>query len=248
MSQVRAQRRKHHVIYKTTCLVTGKWYIGLHSTDDLNDGYLGSGAQLWKSIKKHGKNNHRVEILEHCPDRATLIKREAEIVNEDLLAQEACMNLMLGGNANREERKHTKEETRALISQRSKEMWAKLKADPGKLAARNAKLAAPEHVAKRSKANTGKKRTEEQKQNLRTGQTKYYSSVSSSALLERGQKAAATRTARGTNKGGRPKGIPMTEAQKQHLRNLAAQRRALNKYQTNCNHNDRAFSSTAANH
>lgn len=211
------QTRKYHIIYKTTCMVTGKWYIGLHSTDDLNDGYLGSGTQLWKSIKKYGKDQHQVEIIEHCTDRATLIKREAEIVNEDLLQQEACMNLMIGGNANREESKHTKEETRALISQRSKEMWAKRKADPAAMAEHIKKIATPEIVAKRAKANTGKKRTPEQIANLQAGQQSYYSSADPSALIERGQKSAITRTARGNNKGGRPKGIPMTEEEKLKL-------------------------------
>lgn len=31
---------KYHFIYKTTNLISGKYYIGVHNTDDLNDGYL----------------------------------------------------------------------------------------------------------------------------------------------------------------------------------------------------------------
>lgn len=29
----------------------------MHSTDNLDDGYVGSGKRLWNSIKKHGKEN-----------------------------------------------------------------------------------------------------------------------------------------------------------------------------------------------
>ena len=92
-------RKKHiyHYIYKTTCNITGRYYIGMHSTSNLEDGYVGSGRRLWLSINKHGKENHLIEILEWLPDRCSLKLREKEIVNEDLLKDEKCMNLKLGG-------------------------------------------------------------------------------------------------------------------------------------------------------
>jgi len=92
-----ANRRTYHYIYKTTCKVTGRYYIGMHSTDDLNDGYVGSGKQLWYSINKHGLDNHVCVILEFLPDRDTLRKREAALVCEDQLVDPMCMNLKLGG-------------------------------------------------------------------------------------------------------------------------------------------------------
>lgn len=92
-----ADRRKYHVIYKTTCLVTGRYYIGMHSTDNLADGYIGSGKRLWQSIQKHGAAQHVCEILEHLPSRETLRLREAELVNSALLEDKQCMNIALGG-------------------------------------------------------------------------------------------------------------------------------------------------------
>jgi hypothetical protein len=76
--------KRYHYIYKTTCKITGKFYIGMHSTDKLNDGYLGSGKILWYSRKKYGDENHPIEILEFCSTRAELKIREKQIVNEDL--------------------------------------------------------------------------------------------------------------------------------------------------------------------
>ena len=94
----RAQRRRFHFIYKTTCSVTGRYYLGMHSTDNLDDSYIGSGQQLWRSIKKHGLETHSLQILEHLSSREELVKRETEIINEDVLKDPLCMNLKEGGH------------------------------------------------------------------------------------------------------------------------------------------------------
>ena len=100
----RADQRKHHYIYKITRVDgSGKYYIGMHSTDDLDDGYFGSGTYLWHSINKHGKDAHSKEILEHLPSRKDLKLREKEIVNEELLGDPLCMNLKCGGEGNSSE-------------------------------------------------------------------------------------------------------------------------------------------------
>jgi hypothetical protein len=87
-----------HYIYKTTCNVTGKYYIGMHSTHNLDDGYMGSGKRLRYSIRKHGVENHTKEILEFLPTREELVLREIEIVNSELIKDALCMNLKEGGS------------------------------------------------------------------------------------------------------------------------------------------------------
>lgn len=91
------QERKYHYIYKITCKITNRYYIGMHSTDNLNDGYFGSGKRLWFSINYHGKENHTKEILEYCDSRENLSKREEEIVTYELINEDLCMNLIIGG-------------------------------------------------------------------------------------------------------------------------------------------------------
>jgi hypothetical protein len=92
-------RKEHdyHYIYKTTNLLNGNFYVGMHSTSDLNDGYLGSGIRLTRSIKKYGKKNFSIEILEFLPNRESLKQREKEIINERFLQNENCLNLQPGG-------------------------------------------------------------------------------------------------------------------------------------------------------
>jgi hypothetical protein len=94
-----ANRRsmKFHFIYKTTNTLTGKFYVGMHSTNTLSDGYFGSGVYLRRSLRKYGKENHTMEILEIFPNRELLVAREAVVVSEELLQNPFCMNLKLGG-------------------------------------------------------------------------------------------------------------------------------------------------------
>lgn len=91
------KEKKYHFIYKTTNLLSGKYYIGMHSTNDLDDGYLGSGNRLRLAIRKHGKENFKREILEFIESRAELKVREFEIVNLEEIAKKDCMNLVVGG-------------------------------------------------------------------------------------------------------------------------------------------------------
>jgi hypothetical protein len=89
--------KKYHFLYKTTNLLNGKFYIGIHSTSNLNDGYLGSGKKLRYSIRKYGKENFKLEILEFFDTYDKLRDAEMQMVNEDLLKNPMCMNLAIGG-------------------------------------------------------------------------------------------------------------------------------------------------------
>ena len=122
---VRASRRKYHIIYKTTCLVTGRYYIGMHSTDDLEDGYLGSGVRLTRSVKKYGRDQHVREILECLPTREAASDREKELITEDLRADPMCLNCGVGG-LGAFPRPMDTEETKLKRSQAAKRMHAQL--------------------------------------------------------------------------------------------------------------------------
>ena len=52
-------------IYKTTCLINGKIYIGKHEGSE-SDNYLGSGTVFEFALKKYGRKNFKREILRRC--------------------------------------------------------------------------------------------------------------------------------------------------------------------------------------
>lgn len=92
----RADKRKYHYIYKIT-RDDGRYYIGMHSTDNLEDGYFGSGKRITRSIKKHGVNKHKKQILEFLPTRIALREREKQIITEEMRNDIQCMNIAPGG-------------------------------------------------------------------------------------------------------------------------------------------------------
>jgi hypothetical protein len=100
------KEKKYHFIYKTTDTRNGNFYIGMHSTDNLDDGYVGSGTKLRRLIHKHGKKIFNIEILEFSPNRKLLKEREFEIVNSNLLLQKKCLNLKPGGYGGLNNKEH----------------------------------------------------------------------------------------------------------------------------------------------
>jgi hypothetical protein len=88
---------KHYIIYKTTNNINNKIYIGKHQTNNLDDGYLGSGKYLKNAIKKYGKENFTREILHYCTSLEELNEKEAEIVNASFVLRDDTYNLALGG-------------------------------------------------------------------------------------------------------------------------------------------------------
>jgi hypothetical protein len=88
---------KYYTIYKTTNLINNKIYIGLHTTNKLNDGYLGSGIFLKKAIKKYGYQNFKKEILYVFDNKKDMITKEKEIVNEEFILRKDTYNMSKGG-------------------------------------------------------------------------------------------------------------------------------------------------------
>ena len=85
------------IIYKTTNLINGKFYVGQDSNN--RPSYLGSGTALKYAIKKYGKENFKKEILEECSTLEQLNEREIFWIKE-LDAINSGYNIAAGGFKN----------------------------------------------------------------------------------------------------------------------------------------------------
>ena len=72
-----------HFVYITTNLIDGKQYVGDHSTNDLNDGYLGSGRPyLQRALRQYGKQNFKKEILEVFPSKKEAFNAQEKYIQK----------------------------------------------------------------------------------------------------------------------------------------------------------------------
>lgn len=79
------------ITYKITNTITSQYYIGSHKTDNINDGYMGSGKLIRDSIKKYGIENHRKEILAVFDNRKDSVDLEHKLVKQKKHIQNKCL-------------------------------------------------------------------------------------------------------------------------------------------------------------
>lgn len=93
----RGNLAKYHYFYKITNNINNHFYYGVHNTDDLEDGYMGSGTRLHYAYKKYGIENFTKEILKYFDTSEEAFEYEFNTVNEELVRDPNCYNIKCGG-------------------------------------------------------------------------------------------------------------------------------------------------------
>lgn len=102
-----------HIVYKITNKLNGKYYHGVHSTENLDDGYYGSGKLIKQAIKKHGKNCFTKEIVGLFDSRKEALLKEHELANPD---DSKSYNMAIGGGGGGFYNKSHTDEFKKLVS------------------------------------------------------------------------------------------------------------------------------------
>ena len=92
------ENKRFHFTYRTTNLINNRYYLGMHSTNRIDDGYLGSGKRLYYELNKYGRDSFKFEILEQFESREQLVQAEINLITEQDLKSINCLNLKLGGS------------------------------------------------------------------------------------------------------------------------------------------------------
>jgi len=160
----------NYTVYQTTNNINSKIYIGMHTTDDLNDEYLGSGLHLSRAIKKSGIENFTKKILFVYDSEEQMVAKEVELVNEDFVARSDTYNLRVGGKGGAAGKNNTfygkthSAEIKAQISEIKKELFKKKENHP-----RTGAVITDEHKALLSEVHKGKTVSQETRQKMSKG-------------------------------------------------------------------------------
>jgi hypothetical protein len=86
-----------HTVYKITNTLNGMVYVGKHSTDNFDDGYMGSSLILNEAIQKDGLRNFKKEIVFSSDYEEEALAFEAGIVNQAFVDNPRTYNNRVGG-------------------------------------------------------------------------------------------------------------------------------------------------------
>lgn len=101
-----------YIVYKTTCLINNKIYIGVHKTEDpdIFDGYLGNGFivntnhylqypvnPFHYALIKYGVSNFKRDTLYIFDKEEEAYNKESELVTEEFIQSNKTYNVSLGG-------------------------------------------------------------------------------------------------------------------------------------------------------
>ena len=95
----------YYYTYKITCLkgsLKDHYYYGQHHTENLNDGYAGSGFKIRDYYKKYGAEEnvtYTKEIIEFYSNATELNEAEKILIGDKYETDEMCLNLVSGGEA-----------------------------------------------------------------------------------------------------------------------------------------------------
>jgi hypothetical protein len=74
--------KQFRYVYLVTNLVNNKVYVGQHSTQNIDDGYLGSGVIIRFALDKYGKSSFRKDVLCFCVTQKELDEKETFYIKE----------------------------------------------------------------------------------------------------------------------------------------------------------------------
>jgi len=186
--------RKYNYLYEIVNIKNGKIYIGVHRTDNIDDGYMGSGLNLKRSIKKYGIENFKKTILNFYNTYQEALDAEKKLVTLEFIERNDTYNIKEGGYgpcawsskaikkiSARFKKRWKSEEYKKMMREKvfdnpeintRKSIGIKkwIKENPEKHKERMLKINKnPEKIKKMADKHRGMKRSEESKKNIKDG-------------------------------------------------------------------------------
>ena len=145
---------RYHFLYCTEHVDTRDYYLGKHSTENLDDGYQGSGdwIKLWRAL---ARDRLRTTPFEFVDSEEDAFAAEKELITLEVLTDPRCRNFNEGGDGRTSEGMHltlARPEIKARHIADVNARWAKQEERDQAAAKTAAAFAKPEIRAKYVKA------------------------------------------------------------------------------------------------
>lgn len=121
------KEKKYNLVYMTTNLINGKTYIGVHTTNSLNDGYIGNGiykqinadnarvrVPFVRAVTKYGYENFKREILYEFGNKELAYWWESYLVDDDFIKRSDNYNAVTGGRYGGGIKRHSSESKKRM--------------------------------------------------------------------------------------------------------------------------------------
>lgn len=89
---------RHFLLYRIKNKHNDKIYVGKHITNNVDDGYMGSGKLIKRAISRYGIENFTKEIIGRFESEQELNAAEQKIVTEEFCLRRDTYNMVPGGN------------------------------------------------------------------------------------------------------------------------------------------------------
>lgn len=170
----------YYFVYKITNIINNHYYIGVHQTTNIDDGYMGSGIRLHNAYKKYGIENFKREILMFFDNPVDMFDLERFLITPKEVQLKECYNVKVGGYGgwDNARKQRTKESFKKMIETRRKNGWVSpMSNKQGFVSPMLGKHHSEESKEKNRIAHLGKKHSEEAKNKMsesRKGENIFY--------------------------------------------------------------------------
>jgi hypothetical protein len=113
----------YFTVSKVVHLPTGRYYYSRHVTDNLMDGYLGSGIAWTNLLKTHPHAQFEHEYRVFCESSEVMIQLERQLIAAKMDCDPLCLNLMIGDASTTGSIQHSHESKRKMsVAQTGRKM------------------------------------------------------------------------------------------------------------------------------
>jgi hypothetical protein len=125
MTNYYLRKYKFYILYLITNTINNKIYVGVHATNNVDDGYMGSGTYIRRAIEKYGVENFKKTVLKYFDNEEDMFLAEKAIITPEFVKENTNYNIALGGSGGNTGNYNSKKRSSLISTASSNRIMAK---------------------------------------------------------------------------------------------------------------------------